>query len=64
MPYSDDFEPERSHEKFSCSRVGRILGREVTWINAIESDRYAPTLRLLFKIAAVLGTTVDDFFKA
>lgn len=32
-------------------------------INAIENDRYDPTLLLAFKIAAVLGTTVDDVFK-
>lgn len=32
-------------------------------INAIENDRYDPTLQLAFKIAAVLGTTVDDVFK-
>lgn len=38
------------------------MGTEVTWINAI-ANRYDPTLRLAFKITAVLGTTVDDFFK-
>lgn len=32
-------------------------------INAIENDRYDPTLQLAFKIAAILGTTVDDVFK-
>ncbi len=32
-------------------------------INAIENDRYDPTLALVFKIADVLDTTVDDFFK-
>lgn len=32
-------------------------------INAIENNRYDPTLQLAFKIAAVLGTTVDDVFK-
>jgi len=31
-------------------------------INAIENDRYDPTLQLAFKIAAVLGTTVDNVF--
>ncbi|MBO1004540.1 helix-turn-helix transcriptional regulator [Pseudogracilibacillus auburnensis] len=32
-------------------------------INAIENDRYDPTLALAFKIADVLDTTVDDLFK-
>ncbi|TFJ93126.1 helix-turn-helix transcriptional regulator [Lentibacillus salicampi] len=32
-------------------------------INAIENDRYDPTLQLAFKIARVLNTTVDDIFQ-
>jgi len=32
-------------------------------INAIENDRYDPTLRLAFKIAEVLQSTVDDVFE-
>lgn len=32
-------------------------------INAIENDRYDPTLRLAFKIAEALDTTVDELFK-
>lgn len=32
-------------------------------INAIENNKYAPTLQLAFKIAYVLSTTVDNVFK-
>lgn len=32
-------------------------------INAIENDRYDPTLRLAFQIATNLGATVDDIFE-
>ncbi|MGE6503955.1 helix-turn-helix transcriptional regulator [Bacillus wiedmannii] len=32
-------------------------------INAIENDRYDPTLQLAFKIARILNTTVDDVFQ-
>lgn len=32
-------------------------------INAIENNRYDPTLHLAFKIASVLNTTVDGLFK-
>ena len=32
-------------------------------INAIENDRYDPTLQPAFKIARVLGKKVDDIFK-
>jgi putative transcriptional regulator len=31
-------------------------------INAIENDKYDPTLQLAFDIAAVLDTTVDKLF--
>lgn len=31
-------------------------------INAIENNRYDPTLQLAFKIANVLNTTVDGVF--
>lgn len=32
-------------------------------INAIENDRYDPTLKLAFKIAQVLESTVDEVFE-
>ena len=31
-------------------------------INAIENDKYDPTLQLAFNIASVLGTTIDNLF--
>ncbi len=31
-------------------------------INAIENDKYDPTLQLAFDIASVLNTTVDELF--
>ncbi|WP_081622761.1 helix-turn-helix transcriptional regulator [Heyndrickxia acidiproducens] len=31
-------------------------------INAIENDKYDPTLHLAFKIASVLDTAVDELF--
>ncbi|WP_147805191.1 helix-turn-helix transcriptional regulator [Alkalicoccus halolimnae] len=31
-------------------------------INAIENDKYDPTLQLAFDIANVLNTTVDELF--
>lgn len=32
-------------------------------INAIENDKYDPTLHLAFALAKSLGTTVDALFK-
>jgi putative transcriptional regulator len=31
-------------------------------INAIENDKYDPTLELAFKLSKVLNTTVDELF--
>ncbi|PZD97578.1 transcriptional regulator [Paenibacillus sambharensis] len=31
-------------------------------INAIENDKYDPTLQLAFDIASILNTTVDELF--
>ncbi|MCM3737804.1 helix-turn-helix transcriptional regulator [Bacillus cytotoxicus] len=31
-------------------------------VNAIENDRYDPTLKLAFKLAEVLHVTVDEIF--
>lgn len=32
-------------------------------INSIENDQYDPTLKLAFKLATALGSTVDGIFK-
>lgn len=32
-------------------------------INAIENNKYDPTLLLAFRLARELGTTVDDLFQ-
>lgn len=32
-------------------------------INAIENNKYDPTLQLVFKMAFILGETVDNLFK-
>ncbi|WP_035051002.1 helix-turn-helix transcriptional regulator [Carnobacterium pleistocenium] len=32
-------------------------------INAIENNKYDPTLQLAFKMAFILGETVDNLFK-
>ena len=37
-----------------------ILSRQT--INAIENNKYDPTLTLAFHLAGVLGTTVDELF--
>lgn len=43
--------------------LATALGVTRQTINAIENDKYDPTLLLAFKLANLLGTTVDRLFK-
>ena len=42
--------------------VAKLLGVTRQTINAIENDKYDPTLALAFRLAQELGTTVDGLF--
>lgn len=42
--------------------LARELGVTRQTINAIENNKYDPTLALAFKLAQELGTTVDELF--
>ena len=42
--------------------LARELGVTRQTINAIENNKYDPTLTLAFHLAGVLGTTVDELF--
>ena len=42
--------------------LARELGVTRQTINAIENNKYDPTLALAFRLAQVLGTTVDLLF--
>ena len=41
--------------------IKRRVSRQT--INAIENNKYDPTLSLAFSLAKVLGITVDELFK-
>lgn len=43
--------------------LATALGVTRQTINAIENDKYDPTLLLAFKLANLLGTTVDKLFE-
>ncbi len=42
--------------------IATILGVTRQTINAIENEKYAPTLELAMKLAKLLNTTVDELF--
>ena len=51
---------ERGH---SQEELARRCGVTRQTVNAIENDKYDPTLALAFHLARELGTTVDQLFQ-
>ena len=55
------------HEKrkalgLSQEQLAKACGVSRQTINAIENNKYDPTLALAFKLAQELGATVDELF--
>ena len=42
--------------------IANTLGVTRQTINAIENEKYSPTLELAMKLARLLNTTVDELF--
>ena len=53
----------RKIKNYRQEDLANELGVTRQTINAIENDKYDPTLSLAFKLAHLLGTTVDELFK-
>jgi putative transcriptional regulator len=52
----------RKSAKLSQEELAKLCKVSRQTINAIENNKYDPTLQLAFDIASVLGTTVDELF--
>ena len=52
----------RKSAKLSQEELAKLCNVTRQTINAIENDKYDPTLQLAFNIAFVLDTTVDELF--
>ncbi|MFP7255535.1 transcriptional regulator [Virgibacillus sp. 7505] len=52
----------RKSAKLSQEELAKLCRVSRQTINAIENDKYDPTLQLAFDIAFVLDTTVDKLF--
>lgn len=46
----------------SQGELAKVCGVSRQTINAIENNKYDPTLALAFRLARTLGTTVDGLF--
>lgn len=53
----------RKEKKYRQEDLAAALGVTRQTINAIENDKYDPTLLLAFKLASILETTVDELFE-
>lgn len=53
----------RKDQRLSQARLAELAGVTRQTINAIENDKYDPSLSLAFRLADLLGTTVDDLFQ-
>lgn len=52
----------RSGRGLSQGQLGEALGVSRQTINAIETERYTPSLPLAIGMARFFGTTVEDIF--
>ncbi len=52
----------RTTAKLSQAELAKRCKVSRQTINAIENDKYDPTLQLAFNIAYILNTTVDELF--
>jgi putative transcriptional regulator len=52
----------RSARGLSQGQLGEVLGVSRQTINAIETERYTPSLPLAIAMARFFGTQVEDMF--
>lgn len=53
---------KRKEKGISQEELAKRCGVSRQTINAIENDKYDPTLSLAFRLARELGLTVDELF--
>ncbi len=54
----------REEKGFSQGKLAELCNVSRQTINAIENNKYDPSLQLAFDLAETLGVTVDELFKS
>ena len=54
----------REQNNISQGRLAELCNVSRQTINAIENNKYDPSLQLAFDLAKSLGTTIDELFSA
>ena len=62
MNVENTIHQRRKELGLSQQELAKQCGVTRQTVNAIENNRYDPTLALAFQLARVLGTTVDELF--
>lgn len=53
----------RAERRWSQAELAERLGVSRQTVNAIENDRYDPSLPLAFRIGEVLGAAIEEVFQ-
>ena len=62
MPLYNRLKEHRARLGVNQQEMGALAGVSRQTINAIENNKYDPTLALAFHLAAELGVRVDELF--
>lgn len=54
----------RAERRWSQAELAERLGVSRQTVNAVETERYEPSLSLAFKIAHLFGQRIEDIFEA
>lgn len=53
----------RAERRWSQEQLAKRIGVSRQTVNAIENERYDPSLPLAFKIGEVFGARIEDIFQ-
>lgn len=59
----NNIKQKRTALKLSQEELGKKAGVTCQTINAIENNKYDPSLKLAFQLATILHLRVDELFK-
>jgi putative transcriptional regulator len=64
LPLKSRLKVLRAERNWSQADLAQKLGVSRQTVNAIETEKYDPSLPLAFKIARLFGRAIEDIFQA
>ncbi|CAN5480096.1 helix-turn-helix transcriptional regulator [soil metagenome] len=62
LPMTNRLRVLRAERRWSQADLAERLGVSRQTVNAVETERYEPSLSLAFKIARLFGQTIEEIF--